>query len=321
VLGALPLPIDPNLLVGFSTSDDAAIYRLTDELALALTIDVFTPVVDDPFMFGAIAAANSLSDVYAMGAKPVAMLSFVGFPRGTLPWDVLQQMLLGGSTKAREAGVDVVGGHTVDDPEPKCGYAVIGVVHPERAITNAGGKAGDLLILTKPIGSGVLSTAIKRGLLGAEATDQVVEVMATLNRAAAEAMVAVGVNACTDISGFGLLGHLHEMAAGSGLAASLDASAIPILPGVLDLIEQDVVPGGSRTNETFLESCVRWGPGVDPRVRVALADSQTSGGLLMAVPSGKAAELTAALQAAGVRWIATIGRLEAGEAGTIQVMP
>jgi selenide,water dikinase len=319
VLGALPFPIDPNVLVGFSTSDDAAIYRLTDELALALTIDVFTPVVDDPYAFGAIAAANSLSDIYAMGAKPVAMLSFVGFPRGTLPWEVLKQMVSGGSAKAREAGVDVIGGHTVDDPEPKCGYAVVGVVHPERAVTNAGGQPGDVLLLTKPIGSGILTTAIKRDLLDAEATATVTEVMAELNRAAAEAMVAVGVHACTDITGFGLLGHLHELAAASGVAARVRGSQVPLLPGALDLIEQDVVPGGTRSNEGFLAPFTRWDDAVDPRLRLALVDAQTSGGLLIAVPPDRASELRDALRSAGVRWTASVGELEAGAAGTIRV--
>jgi selenide, water dikinase len=320
VLGALPFPIDPNVLVGFATSDDAAIYRLSDELALALTIDVFTPVVDDPYAFGAIAAANALSDVYAMGAKPIAMLSFAGFPRGTLPWDVLQQMLLGGATKAREAGVDVVGGHTVDDPEPKCGYAVIGTVHPERAITNAGGKLGDVLMLTKPIGSGILTTAIKRDLLDVETTALVVDTMAQLNRAASEAMVAVGVNACTDITGFGLLGHLHEMAKGSGLSARLRGSQIPLLPQVLELIEQDVVPGGTRTNEAFLEPFMTWDVAVDQRLRLAMVDAQTSGGLLIAVSPDRAAALGDAFTQVGQAW-ATIGVLEAGPAGMIHVAP
>jgi selenide,water dikinase len=321
VLGALPLPIDPNVLVGFATSDDAAIYRLTDELALALTIDVFTPVVDDPYAFGAIAAANALSDIYAMGAKPVTMLSFIGFPRGTLPWDTLQQMIIGGAAKAREAGVDVIGGHTVDDPEPKCGYAVVGLVHPQRAITNAGGQPGDVLLLTKPIGSGILTTAIKRDLLDAESITVVTEVMAELNRAAAEAMIAVGVHAATDVTGFGLLGHLHEMAAASGVSVRVQAGQVPLLPAVIDLIAQDVVPGGTRANEGFLEPFIRWEDAVNPQLRLALVDAQTSGGLLIAVAPDRAIQLVDALRAAGVRWTAKIGELEAGPAGTMHVEP
>jgi selenide, water dikinase len=319
VLGALPIPIDPNVLVGFGTRDDAAIYKLTDELALALTIDVFTPVVDDPYAFGAVAAANALSDVYAMGARPVAMLSFAGFPRGTLPWDVLERMLKGGADKAREAGVDVVGGHTVDDPEPKCGYAVVGVVHPERAVSNAGGQPGDRLVLTKPLGSGVLTTAIKRDLLDQDGIQRVVDVMATLNRAAAEAMLQVGVHACTDVTGFGLLGHLYEMASASGLSAIVRLEAVPILPGVLELIEQGVVPGGTRTNEAYLEEFTTWGEGVNPHLRVALADAQTSGGLLIALSAERTDELVAALGAAGTHSAAVIGELVAGEPGTLRV--
>jgi selenide,water dikinase len=288
-------------------------------LALALTIDVFTPVVDDPYAFGAVAAANALSDVYAMGAKPLAMLSFAGFPRGTLPWDVLERMLLGGADKAREAGVDVVGGHTVDDPEPKCGYAVVGLVHPDRVISNAGGQPGDRLVLTKPLGSGILTTAIKRELLDAQSIERVVDVMATLNRSAAEAMLAVGVHACTDVTGFGLLGHLHELAAASGLAATVRADAVPMLPGVLELIEQGVVPGGTRTNEAYLEAFVTWHDAVDAWVRVALADAQTSGGLLIAVPPERAGALVDALKAAGTHAAAVIGELTEGTAGNMRV--
>ena len=319
MLGALPLPIDPNVLVGFATRDDAAIYRLTDELALALTIDVFTPVVDDPYQFGAIAAANALSDVYAMGAKPVAMLSFVGFPRGVLPWEVLERILAGGAAKAREAGVDVIGGHTVDDPEPKAGYAVIGVVHPKKAVTNAGGRPGDALVLTKPLGSGVLSTAIKQGAASPEQIAQVTEVMSTLNRAAAEAMLSVGVHACTDVTGFGLLGHLHELAEASGVAAELHASSVPILPGVLELIAAGVVPDGTRTNEEHLAGLVDWVGDVATGVRTALADAQTSGGLLIAVAPDRLLDLIAELQGAETLAAAYIGSLIEGPAGRIRI--
>ena len=319
MLGALPLPIDPNVLVGFATRDDAAIYRLTDELALALTIDVFTPVVDDPYQFGAIAAANALSDVYAMGAKPVSMLSFVGFPRGVLPWEVLERILAGGAAKAREAGVDVIGGHTVDDPEPKAGYAVIGVVHPKKAVTNAGGRPGDALVLTKPLGSGVLSTAIKQGAASPEQIAQVTEVMSTLNLAAAEAMLSVGVHACTDVTGFGLLGHLHELAEASGVAAELRAFSVPILPGVLELIAAGVVPSGTRTNEEHLAALVDWVGDVAPGIRTALADAQTSGGLLIAVAPGRLLDLIAELQGAETLAAAHIGSLIEGPAGRIRI--
>lgn len=321
MLGGLPVPIDPNVLVGFATADDAAVYRLTDDIALALTIDVFTPVVDDPYDFGAIAAANSLSDIYAMGATPIAMLSFVGFPRGKLPWDVLQRILLGGAEKAREAGVDVVGGHTVDDPEPKCGYAVVGTVHPGRVIPNAGGRPGDVLVLTKPLGSGVLSTAIKRDLVDVADIRRVVDVMAGLNKGAAQAMAEVGVHACTDITGFGLLGHLHELAVASGVGATVRAEAVPILPRVLELIGDGVVPGGTWTNVESTEPFVRWANGVDERVRVALADAQTSGGLVVAVPPERTDALVSALHRAKTHTAAVIGELTEGASGQIQVHP
>ncbi len=307
--------------MSFGTRDDSAVYRLTDELALALTIDVFTPVVDDPYAFGAIAAANALSDVYAMGAKPVAMLSFVGFPRGTLPWDVLERILLGGSDKAREAGVDVVGGHTVDDPEPKAGYAVVGVVHPEKVVSNAGGRVGDALVLTKPLGSGILSTAIKRELLDETGIEQVTNVMALLNRNAADAMLEVGVDACTDVTGYGLLGHLQELVAASELSAVVRAGAVPLLPRVLELIEDGVVPDGSWTNLESVGPFVTYSDDVGETHRVALADAQTSGGLLIAVPADRAQRLVDLLGERKTLAAAVIGELTEGEPGTIRVGP
>jgi len=304
--------------VSFGTRDDSAVYRLTDDIALALTIDVFTPVVDDPYAFGAIAAANALSDVYAMGAKPATMLSFVGFPRGTLPWGVLEQILLGGADKAREAGVDVVGGHTVDDPEPKAGYAVIGIVHPDRVVSNAGGRIGDALVLTKPLGSGILSTAIKRELLSSEEIEQVTRVMARLNRDASLAMVDAEVHACTDVTGYGLLGHLQEMAAASRVRAVLRADAVPLLPRVLELIDDGVVPGGTWTNAEGVAPYVSYSDAVAEARRVALADAQTSGGLLIAVPPERLDHLVRLLVERGES-SAVIGELTDGEAGTIRV--
>lgn len=321
MLGALPVSVDPNVIVGFATGDDAAIYRLSDELALALTIDIFTPVVDDPYQFGAIAAANALSDVYAMGAKPLAMLSFVGFPRGKLPWGALEQILRGGADKAREAGVDVVGGHTIDDTEPKAGYAVIGTVNPDQLVTNAGGCPGDVLVLTKPLGSGILTTALKQGRLDDAEIELVTRVMAELNRAASEAMMAVGVHAGTDVTGFGLLGHLRQMAKVSGVTAVVQASAVPILPRVRELIAEGVVPGGTRANEGFLEPFITWADGVDPATRVALADAQTSGGLLIAVAEDRADALVQRLLDAHTLAAARIGRLIAGQPGHIIVEP
>ncbi len=319
MLGALPIPLDPKLLVGFGTRDDAAIYKLTDDIALALTIDIFTPVVDDPYQYGAIAAANALSDVYAMGAKPIAMLSFVGFPKGVLPWDTLQQMLLGGVAKAREAGCDVVGGHSVEDPEPKCGYAVIGVVHPDKVITNAGGRADDVLILTKPIGSGFITTALSQGMASVEEVEQVTQMMAKLNRDAADVMSGMGIKACTDVTGFGLLGHLHEMALASGLTAHVDAGTVPRLPGLREHIAAGHVSSGTWSNQLALQEVVIWEEGVDDATRLILCDAQTSGGLLMAVPPAQVPALVAELDRVGTLASSQIGRLTTGPAGDIHV--
>ena len=318
MLGGLPIPLDPNVLVGFATSDDAAVYKLTDELAIALTVDIFTPVVDDPYWFGAIAAANALSDIYAMGAKPMAMLSFAGFPRGKLEWDVLTQILRGGAEKAREAGVDVVGGHTVDDPEPKAGYAVFGTVNPSKIVTNAGGQDGDILVLTKPLGIGVLSTALKQGRLSESQIEHVTQVMAKLNRAAAEAMIEVGVHACTDITGYGFLGHLREMTRGSELAAVVQAASVPVLPGVRELVAEGVVPGGTWTNAEFIAPYVSWSGAVDEEMKAILADAQTSGGLLIAVEKNRYEHLMRELEARGVE-AHVVGSLVTGAPGTISV--
>jgi len=256
-----------------------------------------------------------------MGAKPIAMLSFAGFPRGTLPWEVLERILLGGAEKAREAGVDVVGGHTVDDPEPKCGYAVVGVVHPDRVVANASGQIGDVLVLTKPLGSGILSTAIKRELIGAEDVDRVVGVMAALNRDAADAMLEIGVHACTDITGYGLLGHLQELVAASEVAAVIRAGDVPLMPRVLDLIDEGVVPGGTWTNLESVAPFVAFGDEVSEAWRVALADAQTSGGLLIAVPPDRSEQLVQRLREKRTHVAAMIGELVEGEPGTIRVEP
>ncbi|MDB5059629.1 MAG: segregation protein [Chloroflexi bacterium] len=312
--------MDPNLLVGINTADDAGVYRLSAELALVQTVDFFTPVVDDPYWFGAIAAANALSDIYAMGGKPLTALNIVGFPASTLPLDVLAEILRGGADKVREAGATIVGGHTVDDDEPKFGLAVTGLIDPRHIIVNAGGKPGDVLVLTKPLGSGIATTAIKRGLATDHLRDTVTALMATLNRAASEAMLEVGANAATDITGFGLLGHLAEMTAGSGIAATVSAGSVPILEGVLELAGQDVVPGGTRRNLEGLEGRLAWDPSISEPLRLVLADAQTSGGLLIAVPEASAARLLAALLQRGVQG-SVIGRLHDGPPNTISVIP
>jgi selenide, water dikinase len=286
--------------VGTSTCDDAAVFRLSSDQALVSTVDYFTPIVDDAYDFGAIAAANALSDIYAMGARPLFCLNIVGFPRDTLPLSVLGDILRGGADKVAEAGIAVIGGHSIDDREPKYGLAVTGIVHPDRIIRNVGALPGDVLVLTKPIGTGIVSTAIKRDVASAAAIEQAVASMAMLNRLASEAMIEVGVNAATDITGFGLLGHLSEMTLGSGVGALIRASAVPVLVSAYDLARDDVIPGGTRRNQAAIEPLVRWDGAVDSVSRAVLCDAQTSGGLLIAVSPDRVHALEGALGARGV---------------------
>jgi selenide,water dikinase len=318
VLRHLPPSSDPNLLVGTNTADDAGVYRLSAELALVQTVDFFAPVVDDPYWFGAIAAANALSDIYAMGGKPLTALNIVGFPASTLPLDVLADILRGGADKVREAGATLVGGHTVDDDEPKYGLAVTGLIDPRQIVTNAAGKPGDVLVLTKPLGSGIATTALKRDVGSDRLRDTVISTMATLNRDASEAMLEVGVNAATDVTGYGLLGHLHELTAGSGLAATISAESVPLLDEIMDLAGQDVVPSGTKRNLDGLKDHVTWDRSVPDPLRLVLADAQTSGGLLIAVPATAAERLIEALRLRGVMEV-KIGNLHEGPAGTITV--
>jgi len=309
--------VDPAVLVGIATNDDAAVYRLGDQ-ALVATVDVFTPVVDDPFDFGRIAAANSLSDVYAMGARPLFALSIIGFPVKKLPLEVMSRILAGGAAVCAAAGIAVVGGHSIDDAEPKYGLSVVGVVDPARVVRNSTGRAGDVLVLTKPIGTGVISQAVKAGRAPAEALAAAVESMARLNREACEAMVEVGPSAATDVTGFGLLGHLHELAHGSGVAARIEAAAVPLLPSARALAEAGVLPGGTRRNAEYFGRWVRFADTVDAPARLLLADAQTSGGLLVALPADRAPALLEALGARGVTG-AAIGALVEGDPGTITV--
>jgi len=316
----LPLPTDPDLLSGFAHGADAAVYRLSDELALVKTVDYITPIVDDPFAFGAIAAANALSDIYAVGARPVLALNLVGFPVKTLPMSMLDEILRGGATKLAEAGVALGGGHSIEDFEPKYGLSVTGIVHPGRMVTHAGARPGDILILTKPLGSGIITTGIDRGLARDDTIARVTAVMAQLNRAAAEAMLAVGVDACTDVSGFGLLGHLRELAAASGVRARIHAGQVPVLPEAWDLARQDAIPDGSHNNARYLAGYVDWAPGISAEARAVLCDAQTSGGLLMAVPPEQEAALTKRLRQAGVTG-SVIGEIVPGVPGRIAVTP
>jgi selenide, water dikinase len=303
---------DANVLVGFDTADDAGVYRLRDDLALVHTVDFFTPIVDDPFEFGRIAAANALSDIYAMGATPVSALNLVAFSLNDLGEEVLVEVLRGGLTVAQEAGVAVLGGHSIEDPEPKFGMAVTGVVHPDHVLTNAGGQPGDALVLTKPLGAGAVSTALKRGIDDAPLAEAV-EVMTALNRDASAAARAAGAHALTDVTGFGLLGHLHELASASGVAASVDARAVPSIDGVMELLADpsgQAVAGGTRRNRDHAESFASFADDVPEAYRWLVCDAMTSGGLLAAVDPSRAPEIPGAV----------IGSLIDGPAGTISVV-
>jgi selenide,water dikinase len=319
VLRYVPTITDPRILVDASTRDDAAVYRLTPERAIVATVDFFTPIVDDAYDFGRIAAANAFSDVYAMGGTPLLALNLVGWPRDTLPYELLGDVLRGGADIAREAGAFVVGGHSVDDPEPKYGMVAIGEVHPDRIVTLARAQVGDVLVLTKPIGTGVLSTALKRDLATATDLAPAVKSMTTLNAGAARAMLATGAHAATDVTGFGLLGHLHNMLTASGVSARLDAAAVPILPKAAELAERGAVPGGTKRNREALSAHVSFDPAVPEPIRTLLFDAQTSGGLLIAVAPDRVESLIAALEREATPAAARIGRVVIGVPGAIAV--
>jgi selenide,water dikinase len=319
VLRHVPQVTDPALLVDASTRDDAAVYRLSADRALVATVDFFTPIVDDPADWGAIAAANALSDVYAMGGTPLLALNVTAWPRESLPLDLLGEVLAGAAAVCREAGCLVAGGHTVDDPEPKFGMAVIGDVHPDRMLTNARARVGDILVLTKPVGTGILTTAYKRDICDAGALAPAVRSMRQLNAGAARAAVRVGVHAATDVTGFGLLGHLHNMLVASGVGAEIDVAAIPLLPGVRDLVALGAVAGGTRRN-LEARGDVTWAPGVNDTDRILCADAQTSGGLLLAVAEADSAELRRQLELEGTLERAIIGRCVGGAPGSIRVV-
>jgi len=319
-LSHLPPRLDnPDVLVGQETGDDAAVYRLRPDLALVVTTDFFTPIVDDAYTFGAIAAANALSDIYAMGAQPLMAVNLVAFPIKELGAEVLTDILRGGLDKVREAGIDILGGHSIDDHEPKYGLAVTGTVHPDRVRRNRGGRPGDRLVLTKPLGTGVITTAIKHEVAPAASVAAAIEGMLRLNRDAADAMARVDVHAATDVTGFGLLGHLHYLARASDLAARVEAASVPFLPGAEMLADGGEVPGGTRSNERFLATRVRWPEHLPAARQVLLCDAQTSGGLLMALPENDVEPLLAALEARGVAGC-VVGELTEGEAGSIVVV-
>lgn len=306
---ALPKSKDKALLVGADTLDDAAVYRLNDEYALVQTVDFFTPVVDDPYDFGRIAAANAFSDIYAMGGRPLTALNLVGFPADVLPLEYLGRILAGGAEVAEQAGAVIVGGHTIDDPEPKYGLAVTGVVKPGEQITNAGAKPGDVLVLTKPLGVGIVATAIKAGKASLGAMMAATESMVTLNRDAAEVARAKGAHALTDVTGFGLLGHLSEMCRASGVAAEVWFDGLPLLPEVEELARQGMVPGGTKRNLDYVRAWTDFGAGLEEWQKHLVTDAQTSGGLLMAVEAGTVPRVVKELEKRGVPASAVVGKI------------
>ena len=300
VLARLPKQLDPNVLVGFDTADDAGVYQLSPELALVQTVDFFTPIVDDPYTFGQIAAANALSDVYAMGGRPISALSIVGFPNTGRNVEVLEKILLGGHAKMQEAGCAVIGGHSIGDEEIKFGYAVTGVINPRRVLKNVAALPGDRLILTKRLGTGVIGTALKKDSAAKEAVDAAILSMCTLNRASMELALPFEVHAATDVTGFGLLGHAREIAVGSKVSFAIDSEQIEFLPGARELAQKGFLPGGLKRNLEFVAGCVEFSPGVPEEVKNLLFDPQTSGGLLLSVAGKDATRLLESLRGNGV---------------------
>jgi len=309
---------DPSVLVDASGRDDAAVIRVAGDRALVLTTDFFTPVVDDPYDFGRIAAANALSDVYAMGGRPLWCLSLVGWPREKLPLEDLGKVLQGAAEVVARAGAAIVGGHSIDDPEPKFGLVAVGEVHPDRITTNAGARPGDRLVLTKAIGTGVIATAIKQAKAPADVVTAAIASMTTLNDGAARAARTAGVRAATDVTGFGLLGHLSQMLVASGVAAELEATAVPLLPGARQLAEAGFIPGGTKRNLESVAQTTVFDASLEESTRVLLADAQTSGGLLLAIPEARVGALLDALRAEGTPAAAVVGVITAGSAGRIQ---
>ena len=307
VLSKLPAQSNENVIVGFDTADDAGVFRLSDDTALVQTIDFFTPVADDPFVYGQVAAVNALNDVYAMGGRPLSALSIVCYPQSG-DWEILGEILAGGQTAMNAEGVVVLGGHSVDDAEMKFGYAVTGVVHPSKVITNAGAKPGDVIVLTKPIGTGAINTAVKKGIASEEAIDAAIKAMTTSAAAASKIMIELGANACTDVTGFGLLGHAFEMAKASGVTLEISAEAVPLLPDVLDLIAEGMLTRGDKNNRTYVGDTLRIEESVSSQMQSALFDPQTAGGLLISLNEASAREFMRLLPNAAV--IGTVGQIK-----------
>lgn len=318
VLQQLPVPNDPNVLVGTDTSDDATIYQINKDQALVQTLDFFTPIVDDPYSFGAIAAANALSDVYAMGGRPMFALNIVGFPDKRLPMSVLEDILRGAQDKAQEAGISILGGHTVEDTEPKYGMVVTGIIHPDKVMKNVGARENDRLILTKPIGTGILATATKRGLTRKDTIELMTNLMSTLNKVAAEVMSDFDVSACTDVTGFGLMGHLREMVKGTDMGVTVESHSVPVIPEAREFAVAGIIPGGTKNNMAFVEEDMIWSETLPETEKLLLCDAQTSGGLLMAVSEEQVDSLMEALQQKGIT-SAMIGHFTRQHVGKIMV--
>ncbi|MCC7265472.1 MAG: selenide, water dikinase SelD [Candidatus Latescibacteria bacterium] len=320
LLQSLPAITDPRVLVGSATADDAAVYQLSEELALVLTTDFFTPIVDGPYDFGAVAATNALSDVYAMGGTPLTALSIVGFPDAALPPEVLVEILRGATDKAAEAGISIVGGHTIKTEEPIFGLAVVGTIHPGRVLANDRAQPGDLLILTKPLGLGIITTAAKNGEDHLGAIGEAIRIMTTLNRDAASILAGAGAHALTDVTGFGLLGHLRNMVAASQVHARIAFDQVPVLAAARQYVVGGGAPGGTFANHRFLADWVEYGGDIEKDEQLLLCDAQTSGGLLAALPAAGAAEAVAGLRAAGLAHAAVVGRIGADPPGRISVV-
>jgi selenide,water dikinase len=313
----LPLQSDPNLIAGMERAEDAGVYKLTEELAIIQTLDFFTPIVDDPYAFGQIAAANALSDVYAMGGQPLTAMNIVCFPEKTMDMSILTEILQGGLNKMHEAGVILIGGHSVEDEELKYGLSVTGTIHPAKVVLNIGARAGDRLILTKPLGTGIISTAIKGNMADEGAVARITKSMSTLNQKAAELMQATGVNACTDVTGFGLLGHAAEMIEGADIGMVIDSAAVPFFPEAKELAEMGMIPGGLHRNRDFRSNMVEITQGIPRYLADILFDPQTSGGLLISVPESKASRLLERLHEEGVAEAAIIGEVVTEPKGRI----
>jgi selenide,water dikinase len=320
ILKGLPIPKDPKVLVGLETSDDAGVYQLSDEVALVQTVDFFTPIVDDPFTFGQIAVANALSDVYAMGGAPLTAMNLVAFPIKILSSSILEEILLGGLSKMKEAGVALVGGHSVEDPEIKYGLAVTGLIHPQKILTNANAKPGDQLVLTKPLGTGIIATALKGGMASEEAVGKMVESMVALNRKASEWMKTFGAHGCTDITGFGFIGHALEMATASQVGLVIQSKNIPIFPEALEYARLGLIPGGAHSNRQFFSCKVEIQSNVNELLLDILYDPQTSGGLLISLTSGEAEKLVDVLKKEGHVHSSIVGEVVERPPGRIQLL-